>query len=531
MKIDCQRSNITRIAVTTCLLGVLPSLLQAQELSFADDFSRNFVDLNFRTESLNLVDGIDPARFESDQLQLEIVDIDPTDDERGEFYIQPTGVLESLETRVLTGDERPEVGRMGYSIQGRFYNSIVDGGPAQDDESLDYRFGDVNVYVELYLYADPAEDRFLYCFENRTADGGWESAIPGVEDCSVMQLVPELNSTYLMSVGVDKQAGQMFVRVNDEEIRLDAPTAMFEVASPYYQARARVRDGANNARFTVSSLSTNEGPIDLSVAAEAARYRTDNFDNFSNDENRDKQIVNEQVRLSTTNTDINSDNDTFLRLANATDYLEAEIAYSSDSDVVHGDGFSAVRIAGVFYNENTSEPDDSLGEVWSSVMLIKNPDGVLVGEYCIIRSDVADFSVTTDLADMEENDRCPTFDLQVEEDTFYKASIDLDVESRTLTLSLGGEDQVYLINSGVFPRGETVRVQSRIARGATGTVVGLFDNLRNSPDALTNEEIEALASGSRSDGSSGGGGFSILMLCGMMVLLLVLHGRRKQINC
>ncbi len=497
------QSKITGVAIASCLLTGAVTSVQAQDTVFADDFSLDFVNINFRTEARNLVENVDPAKFANGQLQLTIVDIDPTDDERGEFNIQPSGVLQQLESSVTTSSTRPESGRVGYSIQGRFYNSITDGGPAQDDESLDRRYGDVNIYVEVYLYADPSEDHFLYCFENRTADGGFEPAVEGMEDCSTLELVPELNTTYNMMVGIDEEAGQMFVRVNEEEIRIDAPTEMFDVAAPFYLARARVRDGANNAEFSVNSISTNWGSIELAVASEEGRYRTGDFDDFSADTERDKRIVNEQLLLSVSNSDTNSDNDTFLRLANATEYLEAEMLYSSDSDVDLGEGFAAVRISGVFYNEFSSDPEDSNGEVWSSVMLIKNPDGALVGEYCAIRSDAADFSVTTDLADGEDNDRCPTFDLQVEEDTVYKASIDLDQEARALIFTLGNETKVLPINSAIFPRGETVRAQSRIARGATGTVIGLFDNVRNDPAALTDEELAASLT------SGGGGGCSI----------------------
>jgi len=526
-----QRKRLSAVAMLA-VLGGYSSFATGDNHRFADDFSKDFVNLDFRSESRNLVDEVDPARFEAGQLILDIVDVDPTDDERGEFSLQPTGTLGSIESSVTTGSERPAAGRVGYSIQGRFYNSITDGGPARDDESLDRRYGDINVYVELYLHANPEDDNFLYCFESRTAEGGFAPAVEGVTDCSFLDLVPELNTTYTMTVGVDKASGQMFVRVNDEEVRLDAPTEMFEVASPYYSVRARVRDGASNARFAVNSITTNLSTIDLEVAAENGRYRTDDYDNFSDDESRDKQIVNEQLRLTSSNTDIDGDNDTFLRLNSATNYLEAEMSYSSDSDVVLGEGFAAVRIGGVLYNEFTSDPTDSMGDVWSSVMLIKNPDGVLVGEYCIARSDGPNFSVFTDLADGEDNDRCPTFDLEVEEDTFYTASIGFDADNKTLTLTLDGETKSYAITSDVFPRGEAVRAQSRIARGATGTVIGFFDNLRNDPGALTDEEL----SGAVSSGSGGGGGCTVgsgsandpLLMLLLLLSLTTLVFRRQR---
>lgn len=59
--------------------------------------------------------------------------------------------------------------------------------------------------------------------------------------------------------------------------------------------------------------------------------------------------------------------------------------------------------------------------------------------------------------------------------------------------------KVFTIDSEVFKRDGTLRAQSRMDEGATGTVVGYFDNLRNDPAALTDEEIAASINGEDSN--------------------------------
>ena len=135
----------------------------------------------------------------------------------------------------------------------------------------------------------------------------------------------------------------------------------------------------------------------------------------------------------------------------------------------------------------------------------------LVGEYCLLRGDADNFSEFTDLADGMDDNRCPTFDLAVEPDTFYNAKMALDRDAKTVSFTLGGETKVVNIETAIYDNDSPLRAQARIARGATGTIVGEFDNLRNDPTALTDEEIASMSSSSSGGGSVGGSLLALLV--------------------
>jgi len=100
-----------------------------------------------------------------------------------------------------------------------------------------------------------------------------------------------------------------------------------------------------------------------------------------------------------------------------------------------------------------------------------------------------------------DDGRCPTFDILIEADTSYSASVDLDIESRTVTFTLGGEQKTVNITSDIFLReSDTLRAQARIAFGATGTIVGFVDNLTNSSN-LFNTNSPADGTGTDTDGT------------------------------
>lgn len=101
--------------------------------------------------------------------------------------------------------------------------------------------------------------------------------------------------------------------------------------------------------------------------------------------------------------------------------------------------------------------------------------------------------------------------------------------------------KVFTIDSDVFKRDSTLRAQSRMSDGATGTFVGYFDNLRNELAELTDEEISASINGGNSieptdattDGSSCGGcsiargqkEYSLVLICLQRLLLLLGESR------
>jgi len=503
----CVAKSTVGVALCVC-----HSLANAQ--GFADDFSSNTVNSDFSIYS-NWIANIETvASVDDSGVLLNIVHADPTNDERAVYEFTSQRVQSSVRSTGQFVGQRPTVGNVRYESQGRFYNSIADGGLGEDD-----RTGDVEIELVLRLGTSPEEDRAEVCFKDRDSEGNSQPLEETRNKCENFQMTNlDVNTPYTLEVGIDRSTQELFAELNDERITVSSPTAFYEPNNRYGWARFRVRDGAESAQFRLSSLIFDGEEANLQFLDTQGRYKTDNFDNFSGDDNRSKEVINGRLRMSATVNSSEEDNDAFLRLANPNDYIEADLIYSSESSVdTSGGGFAAVRVGGLLYNDTSDALDvGNLGTVWASVMLIDNADSGLVGEYCVIRSDAADFSESTDLADGMDNDRCPTFELAVSADTIYNASLSLDSEAKTITFKLADEVIVYNITTDVYKRDGLLRAQARMASGATGTVVGYFDNLRNSPTALTDEELLASMNGdSGTDGSSasssgGGGGCSIV---------------------
>ena len=512
------------------LAGLAFSLFSAPAIAgtpFADDFNIDSVNSNYRIYLENL-DETDPTASVNDGvLMLNMVNSAAAEDGEANYSVEPNGTITSMRTSIAITGPRSESGRVEFSLAGRFYNRIQDGGPAQFDDSIDRRTDDINVWLALRLFDDSSRDRFEYCIERRTSDGGFAPPNDGEGDCFNMQTVPEFGTEYDMSINVDTTAMEITLSVDNEVIVVPATTPMFLAASPFYRFNARVRDGAQTGVFTLSNTSTSNGPIDYNVLDKLGRYKTGDFDNFDDEPNRDKFVSNGVLTLSATNTDTETNNDSFLRLGENSDYIEADIKYSTTSNVDNGaEGFSSVRIAGGIYRDFEDENNGSEGFVWGTVQLIDQAlaDG-LVGEYCLLRGDAEDFSEFTDLADGMDDNRCPTFDLAVEPDTFYNAKMALDREAKTVSFTLGGETKVVSIDTDIFDNDSPLRAQARISGGATGTIVGDFDNLRNDLTALTDEEIAVMASGS--SGGGGGGGYGSLLALLVAAIAGQLGRRRK----
>jgi len=507
------------IAPVFMTVGLCLSASAVKAQSFADDFSSStlYRDFNIYTNALANPDTV--ANTDDTGLRVNIIHSDPTGEERAAYELNTRRASSSVKsTGQFTGD-RPTVGTLRYESQGRFYNSIADGGLGEDS-----RAGDVEIELTLILGTSPEEDFTQICFFDRDTEGNSQPLEATRDKCESFQITElDVNTPYTLEVGIDRATQELYGVFNDERIAVTTPTPFYEANDQYAWARFRVRDGAESGSFLLSSLSFDGESVDFAPIDTADRYKTDDFDDFRDDDNRSKEIIDGRLRMSATVASSDEDNVAFLRFAQPNDYIEADLIYSSESAVdTTAGGFAAVRIAGLLYNDTSAQLDvGELGSVFAAVMLINNADSGLVGEYCAIRSDAEDFSASTDLADGMDDNRCPTFELAVSPDTIYNASLSLDQDAKTITFQLGGEVIVYNITTDVYKRTGTLRAQARMAAGATGTIVGYYDNLRNDPNALTDEELAASMNGTGTSTSSSGGGctfgagnkdYSMLML-------------------
>jgi len=472
-------------------LDVLLSLTlsSANAQGFADDFSIDTASPGYRLFTNAVVNPDAAATADDSGLLLSIVHEDPDSGDRAVYEIEAIDAQNSISSTAEFLGDRPSSGTIRFETFSRFFNVIQDGGPNPDT-----REGDVEIEISLRLGPTPADDQIEACFLLRDADLNSQAVDETLGGCPQFQLAElALNTPYTIAVGVNRNTQELYAQLNEERITVASSFTFFEPAQPTVWSRFRVRDGAEQGEFRLSTVIVDGAALDIRSINEFSRYQQSDFDDFPDDANRSKEVVDGRLRLSTTVDSADEDGDAFLRFSEPNDYIEADMVYSSETAVtLSEDGFAAVRLSGLLYNDISADTSlGNTGSVWASVMLIDNAGSGLEGEYCVIRSDTDDFSSSTDLGDGLDDNRCPTFDLAVERDVVYNASMQLDQEAKTITFKLGEETKVYDIQSDIYKRDGTLRAQSRMARGATGTVVGYFDNLRNDPAALTDEEIAA----------------------------------------
>jgi len=105
-------------------------------------------------------------------------------------------------------------------------------------------------------------------------------------------------------------------------------------------------------------------------------------------------------------------------------------------------------------------------------------------QYCLIYTD--EFGENIGL--LEDGEVCDSFPLAVEIDTPYRLAAALDRENSTMTFRVDGFTEVVELETGIFQ----ARVpQSRVTVNTGGPAIAVVnvDDVRNSPDSLTNMEI------------------------------------------
>ncbi|MDB4223239.1 JDVT-CTERM domain-containing protein [Granulosicoccus sp.] len=529
--------------ILTSALALLVGASGAHALEFADDFNSDAVNPKFRVKFEDIANEDTALSLTNGVIMLDIQDPIPEDEQEADIKLR-FDLADSYSIEIKTPDELPTAGRQHFYLNGSFFNQTSNGGPGATDDSISQRTDDVDVEVAISLSSEADQSYLSYCFKTRDTEGNTQPFSPTGQKCFNFQTQAESGTEYTVTIGLDRANNELYASINDERYAEPVTTEIFDAGDPFPEAVFRLQDGASNGIFSVSALSFDDQSVDLSIASKSGQYKTDDFDNYRDEANRSKEVVNGQLILSASNDDIENSINADLRMAEFTGYLEADITYSSESAIVTDEAgaFAGVRVSGGLYNDGASSGDgDSTGNVWGSVMLIQNNDvDGLVGEYCLLRADNADWTESSDLADMTDDMRCPTFDLTVQADTAYNAVLQLDAEAKTVSFTLGGETKVINIDTDVVINPDNLlRIQSRMARGATGTVVGIADNVRNDPAALSDEEKLAMTGGGDGVGSDGGSGSGCSIASAgsfdpllpiLSILSLIFMGMRRRLS-
>jgi len=442
---------------------------------------------------------------------------------------------------MLSSDSQiAEDGQTAINMQGYFFNDIQEGG-TDDDE----RTGDSRITLS-YIANSDGSTVIVACFDRRNADGS-KSPQQGAEvtsgdPCTIVEAAAELDQEHTMTIGYDQVNGTVYAAFDSARTEYPISTGHFATQSPSSEFEIRAVGDGTVSLGTFSSVTSNLFALnDLSVYAEDAR-----FADIREDDN--VSIENEQVRISVIGTEADgTQTNRRFRALGSTDYVEAKIMLSSESEL-ESDGSNIVRVRNYPYNEIQDgglEGDNNVsGEVFAALNLFVGQDGQVMADVSIVRSENENFSEFTLLSN-DPDVPYPVLASDLEFDTFYTASVQFDRENNQLIFKLDDAEYKYEIQTAVYAPSITdgAGVGARI-RGI-GETIGLADDFRTSPDALTDEELASGDSGSgngddasESSSSGGGGGCTVsgsvndplLLLLGLISMLILVMRRGKPLQ-
>lgn len=471
-----------------------PILFYANPVRFTDSFETGLPRYSFQNR--NLGDEGDGLFFESEgSVRLSVSGL-AGEDNSSNVNISPTlsNDPDSIFVRVQVLPDTTAVDRSidgadaRFRIEGRFFNSIADGGV--DDPDADSRTGDIDLSIRLRSYQDGENfSEFLHCATVRNSDGSAGFFIDVTEDgdqdgCRRIEVLPEnveVGREYLIGMGVDRQSQTIFFQIDDERVEVPSTLPMFRAAEPYLSAGVSARgegvvSSARVSEITVNGV-TDDRLVDLNPAI-ATRY--DNINRHLREPNRTVSSENGVLKLEGVSDDDGSAIRTDLFIAGDTNHIAADLRLSSETMVTSEDGFASVRITGAQYNDLANGGiNGNEGDHWASLGIGVQSSGEKFASACLIRSQTSDYESTCFVTETPEN-ACPRFSTPIEFDTDYQASITFDRANKKLIYQLNDEQIVHDVTTNVFlPAGGRKATNTRIS--GRGRIVGFVDNLSTIP--------------------------------------------------
>lgn len=518
MVILSHRALVKYVLISSFLAGHA----HAENTGFADDFSTNSIIFGVGGYgSLTEQSGV----FATDSKVL--IRAGSENDESATAYLNVLGKSDLIEADVSLDSSSTLDGvdsRVRVRLQGVLFNE-------SPQSEVNGEIGDIHATLDFRLNSDSSFS-VSGCLSKKISDDDDEDyLIVGSDDsCVDFDVEPKLDTIYTMSMDLDRVNKLVLFTFDGTTLEAEVPATMYDSVKSFKRIASRVQGGVGVSEVSVYRVKVGDSDTDFRQGPpHIGRYRADGYDDYSSDLNRKKEVVDGRLLLSASATEIPSSLNSQLRLADHTDYLEAELMLSKQTVVDSGDGWAGIRIAGVYYSD-TSEGGNSseVGDVWVSASLGLESNNEPFAEYCVYRADTPNFTEASQL--LGTNDICPRFDTEISFDTSYKVSAQLDAEGKQIIFTLDDEVTTYDIKTNVFARTEqSKRVGTRV-RDLVATVVGYADNLRTSADALTDEEqvaaTEAEAESESDSGSSGGG--SMAPLIWLMGVFMILYRRKRH---
>ena len=184
--------------------------------------------------------------------------------------------------------------------------------------------------------------------------------------------------------------------------------------------------------------------------------------------------------------------DAELDLQQPTDYLEAELVLSSESEISLPDHRLFAGLQGTLFNtEADGGVDQYLGDVRAEISFEARGDGLRRVEICFARFDDAEGNNRVSMLNPDDpNDRCETLPMFLEFDTPYRASLSLDREASSFTFRVNEIVRTVPIDNNIF-RAANPNARASIAARNGGIAIGTIDNIRSAQNVLTVAEEAA----------------------------------------
>ena len=474
---------LKQFSLATVVASVsLANPLQAQDVSalFADDFSTDSI----RYSAFSFSEGPSSGSAQVENGQLILRARKSAEADFGNIFVSTT---EDTDTLMVTAAFNTATNLSSGSgeelaiiaVEERIYNTLADGG-LNDGSSV----GDVQVRFDVRLRGDGSGEHF-FCLGEQTLDSFEPLNVfdNNSNSCSFFEGVTiQQDVEYTFGYSLDRTTNSLTLTLDDNSQTVTLPGTLFRAVNPFTGFQLIHEGGPGLAEARVRSIVTDSGTDVINAASSIGRYQP-----FNTSAQRSVSLINQAVWLSAEATE--EDNSSIqLRIAQPTDYLEAEITISSDTALgERGRHFTELRAN--LYNDTTDGGFNEFeGEV-SAFLTFQNYVGdQRMMEYCLWRSDDAEGNERTGLLDGGR--RCATVPIKLELDTPYRSSIQLDREQAAIIFRVDGFTHTQPIATGIF---DASRKLSQIGTSPNNlaSVFVIIDNVRTAPDAITAGEQSA----------------------------------------
>ena len=536
-----------KLIILAC--AALPIMISATNQANAHDFAEDFSN-ETALWTVNFFDDNGSAKSEDsdvlildESIQLRVATGDSTLEEG--LLTAPSdsdsGIIDLFKATVQPDSASVigEDGALQFDLTHHFYNTLSNFG-FPEREGLSRLEGDVRVSLRLQFLNTSSFAEV--CINERDFEGRLQELTifsDNTESCSEFSIEPILGESYELELSIDRDLSEMTARINDEEqtFIVPGPTNLFaNRQEPFVRA---VAEGENNLSvLNIFAIETDRFVDDYRIkGAPRIPLVLDDEDGrvFITSGSGTRPFIDDGTLVMEINSDDGSREQSRLDIVSETDYLEALLSLSSETNFtpVEGEEITALtRLSGSQYDvfADGGLDDSGVGIAWGRIEIYQNNDLSVGARYCLERfdTDAPDFLSTPLLA---SGVLCEDFVTVPELDTFYKTVIVTDREARTVTFSIDDESVVHnIVESEIFQEGidRQFNAVRSLINDASGTVVSFADDFRTDPNALTRDELRAAAqidTDEVSDSSGGGGSvniyFSMLLLLFGLVSLAV----------